>query len=255
MSGMTKGERDNLARLARQRSKLAKEQIKERQKVLQADIEDQLAAQHRADEEIWADITRQAKAEVARADAKVAEICRSWGIPDEMRPRLVLNWYNRGSSASGERRGELRRLAHARIEAAGQTAKTTIDHKLLEVETELVREGLESDRALAYLEAMPSADALMPSVDIGELDGKPERKPWTAPPELAGGLLTPSSGRAREERRKAVARALAANPDGSDREIARMAGVDHKTVGKARSEGGELPGEDGEFPTDGEPGS
>jgi hypothetical protein len=31
-----------------------------------------------------------------------------------------------------------------------------------------------------------------------------------------------------------------------------MAGVDHKTVGKVRGEGGELPTEDGEIPTGGE---
>jgi hypothetical protein len=247
--GMTRAERENLARLARQRARLAKQLAAERQKALRADVEDQLAAQYQADEEIWADITRQAQAEVAKADKKIADICRRWGIPDEMRPQLHLSWYGRGSSASAECRTELRKLAQARIEAAGQAAKVTIDTKLLDVETELAIEGLESDRARQFLASMPSADELMPRVDIGELDGKPERQPWSPDPRVTGQLLTPSDGRAREERRQAIERALLANPEGSDRAIARMAGVDHKTVGKLR-ETGEIPTDSGEIPSD-----
>jgi hypothetical protein len=252
VTAMSKGERDNLARLARQTGKLSKQHVKERLAALRADVEDQLSAEHASDEEVWADITRQAKAEVAKADKKIAEICRSWGIPEEMRPGLILTWSRRGSSASAERRAELRKLAYARIESAGKSANVTIDTRVLQVETELVRDGLESAEAHAFLASLPSAEDLLPRVDIGELDGRSERRPWQPNPELTGQLLTPSNGSAREQRRQAIERALTANPNGSDRAIARMAGVDHKTVAAARSAGGEPPGEAGEIPTDGE---
>ena len=65
------------------------------------------------------------KAEVAKADAQIAELCRSVGIPDNLRPGISLNWYRRGESGSAERRAELRKLAHARIDAAAQSAKTS----------------------------------------------------------------------------------------------------------------------------------
>jgi hypothetical protein len=246
---LSKSDRDQLVRLARQRARLAKQQVVERQKALIADVEDQLAAEYSSDEEIWRDITRQAKAEVEKADKRIADVCRSWGIPEEMRPHLNLSWYGRGSSGSAERRAELRRLAVARIESAGHSAKVTIDAKALDVETELVRDGLESAEAHAFLASMPSADDLMPRVDIGELDGKPERRPWEPDPKVTGQLLTPSGGSAREERRHAIERALTANPGASNREIARMVGVDHKTVGAARPQAGEIPTEAGEIPT------
>jgi len=250
VSALSKSERDNLARLARQQGKVAKQMVAERQKALVADVEDQLAAEYRHDEDVWADITRQAQAEVAKADKKIADICKAWGIPEEMRPSLNLSWYKRGSSGSAERRAELRRLAFARIESAGQSAKVTIDQKVLTIETELVRDGLESAEAHAFLNSLPSAEDLLPRVDVGELDGREERRPWQPNPKLTGQLLTPSNGTAREERRQAIERALTANPDASDRAIARMAGVDHKTAAKYRAEGGKLPTEAGELPTD-----
>jgi hypothetical protein len=247
---MTQRDRDRLAGLARKRAKVSKQMVAERQKVLLADVEDQLAAEYQFNEEVWADITREAQAEVAKADAKIAEICRSWGVPEGFRPGLNLMWYSRGENAAAGRRAELRKLAQARIDAAGQTAKVTIDVKLLEIETELVRDGLDSAQAHRFLTSMPSVEELMPRVEIGELGegAEPERPHWHPSPELTRDVLTPSTGRVREERRRAIKRALAANPEGSNREIARMAGVDHKTVATHRA--GEFPADDGELPSD-----
>jgi hypothetical protein len=247
---MTQRDRDKLAGLARKRAKVSKQMVAERQKVLLADVEDQLSAEYDFGDEVWADITRQAQAEVAKADAKFAEICRSWGVPEDFRPGLNLMWYSRGKNAAAGRRAELRKLAHARIEAAGQTAKVTIDIKLLEVETELVRDGLDSAQAHAFLASMPSADELMPRVDIGSLEpgADVERPSWHPSPELTRDVLTPSTGRVREDRRRAIERALTANPGASNREIARMADVDHKTVAAHRPDAGEFPARDGELP-------
>ena len=244
------GRPDNLARLARKRAKVSKSMVAERVKVLLADVEDQLSAEYQFDEEVWADINRSAQEAVAKADAQIAELCRSWGVPERFPPGLNLSWYSRGENALAARRAELRKLAEQRLDALAKTAKTTIDVKLLDVETALVRDGLQSAEAHAFLEAMPTPDELLPRVDIGELEGgdEPERRGWEPPAGAAADLLTPTTGTAREERRKAIARALAANPDGSDRQIARMAGVDHKTVAKVRGDGGEIPTEDGELP-------
>lgn len=45
----------------------------------------------------------------------------------------------------------------------------------------------------------------------------------------------------REQRRQLIAKELAADPSRSDREIGRLLGVDHKTVGSTRRQGGEIP--------------
>ncbi|CAN5874129.1 hypothetical protein BH23ACT5_BH23ACT5_09940 [soil metagenome] len=254
MSEMTRADRDQLAKLARQRARLSKTMLSERAKVLESEVEDQLSAEYKFDEDVWADINRQAAHAVAAADRQIADICESWGVAEHLRPSIRLSWSNRGEQMLASRRAELRKLAKARIEAAAAQAKTTIDGHLLAVETELVRDGLASADAHRFLDSMPTPEQLLPRVDInaieaGKVDDDRRSRYWEPPTGAAADLLTPSTGTAREERRQRIARALEANPEGSDRQIARMAGVDHKTVATAR---GEIPTETGEFPSDGE---
>jgi hypothetical protein len=258
---MTKADRANLERLARKRAKVTKTKVGERVKVLRADVEDQLSAQYEFDDSLWAELTRHANAEVAKVDAEIEKICRRLGIPEEFRPTVALSWYKRGGNAVASRRTELRKLAYARIDAAAESAKVTIEENLLEVETELIRDGLESTEAAAYLKSMPTPEQLLPQVKVGELEQPKGRGAeyrdaeygryggWEPPMEVAGALLTPSSATNREEKRQAIRAALAANPERSDRELGRLAGADHKTVGKMRAEGGEIPDDGGEIPS------
>jgi hypothetical protein len=249
---MTKADRANLERLARKRARVTKTKVGERVKVLRFEVEDQLSATYTFDDAVWVDLTRHAQAEVAKTDAALAKRCRELGIPENLRPRLTLGWYERGESGSAKRRVELRKLAYAHIDAAAESAKVVIEENLLDVETELIRDGLESAEAVAYLDSMPTPEQLMPQVNVGELEsGQPKGRSggWEPPLEAAGELLTPSSATSREAKRQAIAAALAANPERSDREIGRLVDVDHKTVGKWRGEGGEIPSESGEIPS------
>ena len=142
-----------------------------------------------------------------------------------------------------------------------------IQAELLKVETELIREGLETAEALRFVDAMTTVEQLLPPVAVGELEpGSRQRSSnyddeyraryggWTPPQEAAAALLSPSSASNRERKRQAIAQALAANPNGSDREIARTAGVDHKTVAAVRPQTGEIPTESGESPSGSEAG-
>ncbi len=251
VSPMSRADRANLERLARKRAKLATAQLGERVKTLKAEVEDQLSAIYEFSDSLWADVTAAAQAAVTQADAQVAEACRRAGIPDAFRPRLDLAWYGRGQTAAAARRAELRKLAYARIDEGAETAKVTIASSLLEVETELISGGLESGEAAAFIRAMPTADELLAPVDVGELEpGEGARRRWEPAPAVVSELLTPSTAATREAKRRAVVAALAADPGASDRQIARAAGVDHKTVGKLRAEGGETPHAGGDFPTD-----
>ena len=262
---MSKADRGNLERLARKRAKVAKAMIGERVKALRSDVEDQLSAEYHFDDDVWGGITRQASEAVREADARIAEACRRVGVPEDLRPELTLGWRSRGENALASRRAELRKLAHARIDAAAESAKVAIDHGLLEVETELIRDGLETAAAVAYVEAMPTPDELLPPVAVAELEPGASRDRydtdeyrarygggWRPPQAAAGQLLTPSTASNREDKRQAVAAALAADPSRSDRAIAQAVGVDHKTVGKLRAVAGDFPSHDGEVPTEDE---
>lgn len=251
---MTKADRSGMAQLARKRAKVAKNMVCERVKVLRADVEDQLSASYSFHDELWATVTAQAAMAVATADEQVAATCRRVGIPEHLRPHLVINWHGRGENALASRRVELRKLAESRIGAAAESAKVAIEANLLVVETELIRDGLESARAVAYLDAMPTAEQLLPPVDVTALaaghvdddDARTRWRSWEPPQGAAAQLLTPSSATSREEKRLAILAALTADSAVSDRQIARAVGVDHKTVGKWR---GEIPTPDGEIPT------
>lgn len=256
---MTQRDRASLERLVRKRGKLAQANVAERVQILQADVEGQLAAKYKIDDELWADVNRQAVAEVAKADRQVAAICRRLGIPEHLRPELLPPmWSSRGENAQASRRAELRKLAYKRIDAAAASAKVAIESSVVAVETELIVGGLDTGEARQFVESMPTPEQLMPTVQVGELapgehddEDNPLRRyhRWEPPQEAAGELLTPSTASNREEKRQAIAAALAAGPDVPILQIANRLGVDPKTVRKVRAEGGEIPRESGEIPS------
>lgn len=167
---MTRHDRDDLARVAKLRAKVAKSTVAQRQAELLADVEAKLSAVYGRDDAAWADVTAVAQEAVSKADAIVAQRCRELGIPEEFRPGLALQWYRRGENAVSERRQELRKKAQTAIAASAQAAKLAIETRESEVLTELVAGGLETEQAKAFLESIPTAAALMPAMTVAELE-------------------------------------------------------------------------------------
>lgn len=243
MTAMSKSDRNNLERLARKRASVAKANIAERTKVLRAEVEDMLTAEHKFDAALWADVNNAAARAVAEADRKIAAKCLALGIPENLRPSITIGWQNRGENHLKERRAELRRLAHARIEAAAESAKRIIESNLLDVETALITDGLETADALAFLTSMPTPEQLMPGVALDQITDGPRpddaqrySRGWEPPIGVVGELLNPTTATSREAKRLSIAAALASAPEASNREVARMAGVDHHTVAAVRGE-------------------
>lgn len=168
---MSKADRDDLARVARLRAKVARADVEARQAALLADAEAKLSAIYKFDEEVWAHITAEAERAVREADQRVAQLCRERGVPEDFRPGLHLSWHGRGQNAVPARRAELRRLAQANIQAVAEAARVAIDKSEAEVLTALIADGLESTQARAFLEAMPTAEQLMQPLTIEALEG------------------------------------------------------------------------------------
>ena len=171
MSTMSKTEREELAKLLRQRTNVAKRMAEQRAGELLADVEAQLAAVYKADDPAWRELTAAAEAKVREADAALAARCRELGIPEELRPSLQCGWWGRGESGARERRAELRKVAERKVEAAKRRAFAEVEKAELEGRMLLARDGLESAEALAFLGSMPSPEALMPKVDALRLVG------------------------------------------------------------------------------------
>lgn len=248
MSGpMTKTERTELAALARRRAKLARQEVDERAALMLAEVEARLATVESLQDAAWHEVADEAKRAIAELNERVALVAAARGIPDEMHPRAALAWSGRGTATEKERRAELRRTAEARVKAAALAAKRRIDTQAVEVETELVREGITSERAAAFLDALPTAADLMEGVTLPEV---PDAVEWRPDAHALGELLTMGASRTNLDKRRAVLAALAANPSASNREVARVVGVDPKTVARVREEvpraGEEVPHDSGE---------
>jgi hypothetical protein len=244
---MTRAERDQLSKLARMRAKQAEREAEAREKILLAEVQDQLTAEFDAHDALWAQAVVIAEEAAAKANAHIAAVCSDLGIPPKEAPRIGLTWQSRGPSYTDkERRAELRKLAATRLTALTKTAKAAIGDRLLEVETELIAGELQSGEAKAFLEAMPAVEQLMPALSIEDLGVVR----WQPPEDAAAQLTTPRSPARPEKRHRRILRAIEANPGASDRKVAELAGVDHKTVAAHRARAGESLAIRGEFPTD-----
>jgi hypothetical protein len=170
MAAITKAERDDLLRVARLREKVAKTAAARRSAELLADFEKQLASIYSFDQsEVWATAHAAADKALAEANAAIAENCRKLGIPDRFAPGLVMGWYGRRENASRERRVELRRVAVTRIAAIEKEARAAIEEMSAEVQTELITNGM-SEVPRALLAQMPTAERLMPSLTVSEVE-------------------------------------------------------------------------------------
>lgn len=177
--GTTKGERDDLAKVAKLNARVARNGIAVREAELLADVEAQLSAVYGFDDDAWADVTKAAAEAVAVADRRVAEICRERGIPTEFRPALGVGWSGRGDNAVASRRAELRKTASTRITADGRRAKFAIDKREAEVLTAVYAGGLDSTVAREFLASIPSPTELMNAPSVAELEQADEQRSRT----------------------------------------------------------------------------
>ena len=77
-----------------------------------------------------------------------------------------MSWWQRGENATATRRAELRKLAYARIDADRKAAGQLVESWGADTLTALLAGGLSSADAKAFLERLPSPEALLPSVRI-----------------------------------------------------------------------------------------
>lgn len=169
---MTRAEREELKKLARERARVAKADAARRTSDLKADFERQVVTHYEYDrDEIWKAAVEAATEAVERAQHEIADRCEQLGIPRELAPTLQFGWVGRGPYAVKNEQQGLRRAAYAQIDAMERTAKHEVDRKALEIQTQLVAAGLTSERAVEFLGSMPAVDDLMPPLDLLALTG------------------------------------------------------------------------------------
>jgi hypothetical protein len=170
MTTMTKAERSELSKVARMNATVAKKDLEARGAQQLAEIEQQLARIYKADHEAIAHLTVKAQAMVDECNKELTVICRQLKVPDSFAPEFQLNFYSRGENADKIRRAELRKAAEAAVDANVAAGKVKIDRQVASICTQLVADGLTTEKAKTFLESIPSIDELMPKLALPELE-------------------------------------------------------------------------------------
>lgn len=124
IKAMTKPDRELLGKLIRQRERLAKTAAGERSAVLLADFEQQAdRIYHYNEDAVWREALLTARAEVEKAQIKIADRCRELGIPQPFAPTLSVGWHQQRASVNSER-AKMRQVAKRRIEQIEASART-----------------------------------------------------------------------------------------------------------------------------------
>jgi hypothetical protein len=197
---MTKGEREDLQRLIRQREKVLKSAAKQRSAELLAEFENQMGSEYAFDcDEVWERAVKAIEPLVRKAKAQIATRCRELGIPQMFAPDLDLQWQSRNyHSATKERQTELREMATTRIEAIEAKAIVEIEMQSVAAQTEIATYGLTSSTAKTFLDRLPSIERLMPALSYAEIAGE-------ADPPVVEQLVSPNALRQRRFREKQAA--------------------------------------------------
>ena len=173
MNAMTKGEREDLIRLIKQREKVAKTAAEQRSAAMLAEFEQQVSAVHSfATNEVWRAAVEAAQEAAKEAAERVAAEADRLGIPKEFQPQLNFGWARRGENEYQCRRTELRRVAKAEIDALEKVARVQIEQASVQAQTEVIANGLTSSAAIEFLRSMPAIDTMMPALDVGAIQAK-----------------------------------------------------------------------------------
>jgi hypothetical protein len=170
---MTKGERDDLIRLVKQREKVAKTAAEQRSAAMLAEFEQKVSAVHSFnDQDVWKAAVEAAVELAKKASADIAARAGELGIPPEFQPKLSWHWASRGENEYNERRAELRRVAKAEIDALEKIARVEIERQSIGAQTEIIANGLNSAAAIEFLNKLPAIESMMPALDVVHIQAK-----------------------------------------------------------------------------------
>lgn len=166
---MSRAERNDLAHVVRREARIACQDADDQVPKQMAVVEAQLTATYAKDNANWKELTQDATEYINGVAAKIAKRCTELGIPESFQPSFGTYWISRGENGIKERRAELRRAAQLRLEANARAAKAIIRRKEADLLTELVSNGIESSAAKDFLQRLPTAEQLMPQLELGDL--------------------------------------------------------------------------------------
>lgn len=166
----TNRETDALLKVARGRTRVAKADVDARKAEIIAEAEAALSRQFEEQDAAFADLMADAREYMAEVKAKLDARCEELGIPAGFRPGTELYWFSRGANADPKRRAELRKTIATRADALAKRAKLEIERQSVAVQEQLIEGTFASEESRELLAKIPAPEALMPAIELPELE-------------------------------------------------------------------------------------
>jgi hypothetical protein len=166
---MTKGERDELRRIVRQRFKVLRSEVTQRQRELTAGIDGQIVNRHRDRDEKRQEVADDIARICADAQREVREVLKAVDI-GELGPYqgTRIQWFPPTWGDDG--RHELRRAALSDLDAKVKAATLRLDREEVDLLQSLAIGALESAEAHEFLKRIPTVGELVPAARLEELE-------------------------------------------------------------------------------------
>jgi hypothetical protein len=170
---LTKHDLEKLLQLDRNEAKALKNATDARRVQVIAKGEADLARRYRFDHKPeWAEAYGAAQEIISKLNEKIREDLEAAGIPVEFAPSAGIDWSSRGENAIAQRRAELRRVLVTEALAQQKAACVAIDLYSVKCQRELLSCGVESQMAQQILASRPTLEALMPALNLEDLEKK-----------------------------------------------------------------------------------
>jgi hypothetical protein len=167
----TAAERKEALTVIRGRERVTITAIRAYRATLMADFEKKIAARYKpADHPVWRNLHEAACRFEAEADEKMRAVCRQHDVPEAWGPRINFSWYDRGESASAQRRAELRKIAVTEAERRTAVAEAELKRRSVDAQEAIIMQGITSEAARALIQSLPTVEQLMPPLDVEALE-------------------------------------------------------------------------------------
>lgn len=164
---ITKAERAELRSIVRQQFKVLRHEVEQRGVELLGDVEQEIAAKYREEDEAWGRATFVTNEALLEANRKVNDVFREL-LGDAHREKMYVGAHLPEQPV--RHRLQLRHEAKTRLEARVKAALLQLDRQEADLLRNLAMGAIESDEARAFLTSIPSVGELVPAARLAELE-------------------------------------------------------------------------------------
>jgi hypothetical protein len=173
---ITRGERTELRSLIKQRFRVLRADVAQREAELHAELEERLNERLADDDKVWGDVSFLIGEAAREANRKANDAIRGLvgrdGWPNEGRIiwSASIDSVRKSVATPAPDRSVIRRQGQTRIGATIKAAQLQLDRQEVDLLTRLASGALESDEARAFLAEIPTVSALVPAERLLELE-------------------------------------------------------------------------------------